>query len=210
MGNMAPITSDKGDFMNLRSRIPALAMLLAFVLPAAALAQTVTLQQGQTVNVQMQDDIDSGTAYAGQHFTARVVAPFPNDDSTFANAIINGTVVKVVPAGQGRNPELHFAWDSITLQNGSSYPINAIMTQGGPQSQNKNGGHVALTTIGGMLLGNAIGKTIFHTNVGGAVGAASGFLVGYNKKANITMKQGSNFQLTLTRPLMVRRQAGHP
>lgn len=193
-----------------KSRIPALAMLLAFMLPVAALAQTVTVGQGQAVNLQMQDTIDSGNAYAGQHFTARVVAPYPNDDTTFQNAIINGTVVKVVPAGQGRTPELHFAWDSITLQNGTSYPINAIMTTGAPQQQQRNAGHVALTTIGGMIAGNIIGKTIFHTGLGGAVGAAGGFLVGYNKKSNITMKQGQTFQLTLTRPLMVRRQAGRP
>lgn len=196
--------------MTPRSRIPALAMLLAFLLPAAALAQTVTLQQGQTLNVQMQDTIDSGSAYAGEHFTARVVAPYPNDDATFANAVVNGTVIKVVPAGQGRNPELHFAWDSITLQNGTSYPLNAEMTSGGPKQQNRNGGHVALTTIGGMIAGNIIGKTIFHTSAGGALGAAGGFLVGYNKKSNVTMKQGQNFQLTLTRPLLVRRQAGRP
>lgn len=196
--------------MTLRSRIPALAIALAFVLPAAALAQTVTLPQGQTVNVQMQDTIDSGSAFVGEHFTARVVAPYPNDDTTFANAIVNGTVIKVVPAGQGVNPELHFSWDSISLQNGGSYPLNAEMTTGGAQSKNRNGGHVALTTIGGMIAGNILGKTIFHTNAGGAIGAATGFLVGYNKKANIVLKQGSNFQLTLTRPLLVRRQASHP
>lgn len=196
--------------MTLRSRIPALAMILAFVLPAAALAQTVTLSQGQQINIQMQDTIDSGSAYAGEHFTARVVAPYPNDDTTFADAIVHGTVIKVVPAGQGRNPELHFSWDSMTLQNGSSYPLNAEMTTGGAQQQNRNGGHVALTTIGGMIAGNILGKTIFHTNAGGAIGAATGFLVGYNKKANIVLKQGANVQLTLTRPLMVRRQASRP
>ncbi len=90
------------------------------------------------------------------------------------------------------------------------YPLNAEMTTGGPSQQNKNGGHVALTTIGGMIAGNILGKTIFHTNAGGALGAATGFLVGYNKKSNIVMKEGTSFQLTLTRPLMVRRQAGRP
>lgn len=196
--------------MTLRSRTPALAIVLAFLLPALASAQTVTLPQGQAINVQMQDTVDSGSAYAGEHFTARVVAPYPNDDPTFANAIVHGTVVKVIPAGQGRNPELHFSWDAVTLQSGASYPLNAVMTTGGPKSQNRNGGHVALTTIGGMIAGNILGKTIFHTNAGGAVGAATGFLVGYNKKANVVMKQGTNFQLTLTRPLMVRRQASRP
>jgi hypothetical protein len=158
----------------------------------------------------MNDNIDSGSAYAGERFTARLVAPYPNDDLTFANAVINGRVIKVIPAGQGRNPELHFAWDSITLQNGTSYPINAEITQGGPSQQSRNGGHVALTTIGGMIAGNILGKTIFHTNAGGAIGAVGGFLVGYNKKSNIELKQGQNFQLTLTRPLMVRRQASRP
>ncbi len=106
--------------MTLRSRIPALAIMLAFLLPAAAMAQTVTLPQGQAINVQMQDTIDSGTAYAGEHFTAQVVAPYPNDDAAFANAIVHGTVIKVVPAGQGRKAELHFSWDSLTMQNGST------------------------------------------------------------------------------------------
>lgn len=196
--------------MTLRSRIPALAIVLAFLLPVAALAQTVTLSQGQQINLQMQDTIDSGNAYAGEHFTALVTAPYPNDDTTFQNAIVHGTVIKVVRAGQGVNPELHFSWDSITLQNGTSYPLNAEMTTGGPKAQNKNGGHVALTTIGGMIAGNIIGKTIFHSSAGGAIGAVGGFLTGYNKKANIVMKQGTNFQLTLTRPLMVRRQASRP
>jgi len=196
--------------MTLRSRIPALAMLAAFLMPIAALAQTVTLSQGQTLNVQFQSTLDSGKAYAGQHFTAKVVSPFPNDDPTFANAVVNGTVIKVVSAGQGRNPELHLSWDSITLQNGSSYPLNAEMTSGGAKQQNRNGGHVALTTIGGLIAGNIIGKTIFHTNAGGAIGAVSGFLVGYNKKSNIQLSQGDQVQLTLTRPLMVRRQASRP
>jgi hypothetical protein len=196
--------------MTLRSRIPALAMLAAFLMPIAALAQTVTLSQGQTLNVQFASTLNSGNAYAGQHFTAKVVTPFPNDDPTFANAVVNGTVIKVVQAGQGRNPELHLSWDSITLQNGASYPLNAEMTSGGAKQQNRNGGHVALTTIGGMIAGNIIGKTIFHTNAGGAIGAAGGFLTGYNKKSNIQVSQGDQVQLTLTRPLMVRRQASRP
>jgi hypothetical protein len=210
METMGAITRNKGELMTLRSRIPALAMLLAFLLPTAALAQMITLSQGQNLNVQLQDTIDSGNAYEGEHFSARVVPPFPNDDSTFANAIVNGTIVKVVSAGQGRNPELHFAWDSITLQNGATYPISAVLTTGGAKAQNRNAGHVALTTIGGMIAGNIIGKTIFHTGAGGALGAAGGFLYGYNKKSNIVLQQGSQVQLTLTRPLMVRRQAGHP
>ena len=74
----------------------------------------------------------------------------------------------------------------------------------------RSGGHVALTTIGGMIAGNIIGKTIFHTGIGGAIGAATGAVVGYNKKSNVSIQQGAHVTLTLTRPLVVRRQAGRP
>lgn len=196
--------------MTLRSKIPALAMLVAFLVPVAALAQTVTLNEGSTITAQMQDTLDSGTAYVGERFTARIVAPYPQNDDTFAGALVSGKVIKVTNAGQGRNPELQLAFNTITLQNGASYPLNAEMTGAQTKQQSKNGGHVALTTIGGMILGNIVGKTIFHTNAGGAIGAAGGFLVGYNKKSNVTLPAGANVTLTLTRPLLVRRQAGRP
>lgn len=196
--------------MRFTTRLSALAMFAAFILPVAALAQTATLPQGQTITVAMQDTINSGNAYAGEQFTARVVSPYPNGDTAFQNAIVSGRVIKVVQAGQGRTPELHLAWDTITLQNGTSYPLNAVLTTGAPKQQQRNAGHVALTTIGGMIAGNILGKTIFHSNAGGLLGAAGGFLYGYNKKSNIQVAQGQHLSLTLTRPLIVRRQASQP
>ena len=196
--------------MRFRLPVTALAMLAAFVLPVAVLAQTVSLDQGQTITVAMQDTLSSGNAYAGEQFTARVVPPYPNGDPTFQNAIVSGRVIKVVQAGQGRTPELHLAWDTMTLQNGTSYPLSAELTTGGPKQQDRNAGHVALTTIGGMIAGNILGKTIFHSNAGGLLGAAGGFLYGYNKKSNIQVAQGQQLSLTLTRPLLVRRQSSQP
>jgi len=197
--------------MSYRRRLSALALVAAFLVPAAALAQsTVTLSEGSQINAQMQGSLDSGTAYVGERFTAVVVPPYPNNDATFANATIYGDVIKVVSAGQGRNPELQLAFQTITLRNGTSYPLNAQMTAASTKHQLRNGGHVALTTVGGMVAGNIIGKTIFHTGIGGIVGAVGGFLVGYNKKSNVTMPYGATIQLTLTRPLLVRRQPGHP
>ena len=196
--------------MNLRRISLSLALLLAVIAPVSVLAQTLTLSQGTTLNVQFQNTLNSGNSYAGEHFTARVVEPYPNDDATFANAIVNGTVISAQAAGQGRNPKLQLSWDSVTLQNGASYPLSAEMTTGGPKAQSRNGGHVALTTIGGMIAGNIIGKTIFHSSAGGLLGAAGGFLVGYNKKSNVQVNPGDQVQLTLTRPLLVRRQASRP
>ncbi|HEY8314489.1 MAG TPA: hypothetical protein VIG51_09990 [Candidatus Baltobacteraceae bacterium] len=202
--------------MSTRSKLSALA--LAAALGAGAFAATpltaqaaysITLSKGDTINASMQGSLDSGSAHVGDRFTMQVVQPYPENDQDLAGATINGEVIKVTPAGQGRSPELDLAFNTITLSSGASYPLEAQMTGGGPKKTNRNGGHVALTTLGGMIAGNIIGKTIFHTNVGGAVGAAGGFLTGYNKKSNVVLNTGTNVTLTLTRPLVVRRQASH-
>ncbi|HEY8296607.1 MAG TPA: hypothetical protein VIG32_01105 [Candidatus Baltobacteraceae bacterium] len=202
--------------MSFRSKFSALAIAAALGATAfasapltAQAAYSITLSKGDSVNAVMNGSLDSGTAQVGDRFTMRVVSPYPEDDQDLANAVINGEVIKVTPAGQGRNPELDLSFNTITLQNGTSYPLEAQMTGGGPKQQTRNGGHVALTTIGGMVLGNILGKTILHTNVGGAAGAAGGFLIGYNKKSNVALTQGTSVSLTLTRPLVVRRQASH-
>jgi hypothetical protein len=199
--------------MNWSSKLAAIAMLAAFAAPSFAFAQTtVTLAKGDTVNLSMQSTLDTGSAYVGERFTARVVPPYPEGDTDLANAVASGEVVKVTPAGQGRNPELLLNFSTITLANGSSYPINAEVTGAGTTQQQKNAGHTVLTTLGGLIAGNVIGKVIFHaaTGIGGLIGAAGGFLIGQNKKSNVTLSPGANIQLTLTRPLLVRRQAGQP
>jgi len=199
--------------MNSSSKLAAIAMLTVFAAPTIAFAQSmVTLAKGDNVNLAMQSTLNTGTAYVGERFTARVVPPYPEGDTDLENAVASGEVVKVTPAGQGRNPELLVNFSTITLANGSSYPINAEVTGAGTTQQSKSGGHTVLTTIGGLIAGNVIGKVIFHaaTGIGGLIGAAGGFLIGQNKKANLTLNPGANIQLTLTRPLLVRRQAAKP
>lgn len=195
----------------IRSTFAVLAMMLAAVMiPAVVLAATTTLYKGDALTASMDTTLNTGQVQAGDRFTMHVIAPYPQDDIDLSNAVISGEVVKVVPAGQGKNPQLFLAFNQLTLQDGTSYPLNAQMTAADQKQDSRNGGHVALTTIGGMLAGNIIGKTIFHTNIGGAVGAAAGALTGYNKKSNFSIQQGAKVTLTLTRPLVVRRQAGNP
>ncbi len=202
--------------MSTQSKLTALALALglgmtafaAAPMPAQA-AYSITLSKGDTVNAVMRGQLDSGSAQVGDRFTMAVVAPYPESDQDLAGATINGEVIKVTQAGQGRTPELDLSFNTITLQNGTSYPLEAQMTGGGPKQKSRSGGHVALTTLGGLIAGNIIGKSIFHTNVGGAAGAVGGFLVGYNKKSNVELKQGTPVTLTLTRPLAVRRQSSH-
>jgi hypothetical protein len=195
--------------MNLRNALTAFAMLAAFsanTLLASAQEQ-LTLYQGAQVNARMRTQIDTGKAHVGDRFVMDVVPPFPSGNPAFQGAIIAGEITSVTSAGQGRKPSLGLQFDYLRLADGSTVDISATMTADQRKAESKNGLKVALATVGGMLLGNAIGKTLFHVGGGGVVGAAGGLLYGLNGKANFTIPQGSDVQITLNQTVTIRRQA---
>ena len=182
--------------MNTRARIAtcaaAAAMLLApTVTPAVASApRVVTLAGGTMLDAKMNQTIDSGSAQIGQRFTMTVVAPFPQSNPQFASATLTGHVTNVVAAGQGTNPELAFAIDKIALANGATgHPI--LMVQAQETQRHDNTTNVAASALAGMFIGNWLGKAVFQSNAGGAVGAVAGALYASNKKQNVSLVQGS-------------------
>lgn len=195
--------------MKIRNGLMALATLAAFVGTTfvASAQQTLTLYQGAQINGRLRTTLDSGTAHVGDRFEMDVVPPYPSGDPTFQGAIVAGEVTSVQGAGQGTKPSLGVQFDYLRLADGSTVDISANMTQDQRKTEQASGGHVALTTLGGMLLGNAIGKTVFHTGGGGIVGAAGGLLYGVNKKTNFQLQEGSNVQITLNKTVVIRRQS---
>ena len=188
----------------------ALSMLAAFVgsTMLASAQETLTLYQGAQINGRLRTTIDTGNAHVGDRFVMDVVPPYPSGNPAFQGAIISGEVTSVTRAGQGTKPALGLQFDYLRLADGSTVDISASMTQDQRKQETANGGHTLLTTVGGMLLGNAIGKTIFHTGGGGVVGAAGGLLYGINKKTNFQLQQGSDVQVTLNQTVTIRRQSG--
>ena len=195
--------------MKIRNGLMALAMLASFVgtTMIASTQETLTLYQGAQINGRMRTTLDSGAAHVGDRFVMDVVPPYPSGNPAFQGAIISGEVTSVTHAGQGTKPALGLQFDYLRLADGSTVDISASMTQDQRKAEQANGGHTVLTTIGGMLLGNAIGKTIFHTGGGGIVGAAGGLLYGLNKKANFQLPAGSDVQITLNQTVTIRRQS---
>ena len=167
---------------------------------------TLTLYQGAQINGRMRSAIDSGSAHVGDRFIMDVVPPYPSGNPAFQGAIIAGEITSVTHAGQGSKPSLGMQFDYLRLADGSTVDISATMTQDQRKQEQGNGAHTLLTTVGGMLLGNAIGKTIFHTGGGGVVGAAGGLLYGLNQKTNFSLPAGSDVQITLNQTVTIRRQ----
>ena len=195
--------------MRFRNGLMALGLLAAFIgttLTAPA-EEPLTLYQGAQINARMRTTIDTGKAHVGDRFVMDVVPPYPSGNPAFQGGIIAGEVTSVTTAGQGRKPSLGVQFDYLRLADGSTVDISATMTDDQRKEEHKNGFKVALSTLGGMLLGNAIGKTVFHTGGGGAVGAAGGLLYGLNGKSNFQLPSGSNVLITLNQTVTIRRQA---
>jgi hypothetical protein len=195
--------------MNLRNVLTACALLVAFAgnTLLASAQEELTLYQGAQLNARMRTAIDTGKAHVGDRFVMDVVPPYPSGNPAFQGAIIAGEVTSVTSAGQGRKPSLGLQFDYLRLADGSTVDISASMTEDQRKTQSKNGLKVALSTLGGMVLGNVIGKTLFGLSGVGAIGAAGGLLYGLNSKSNFTLPQGSDVQLTLNQTVTIRRQA---
>ena len=194
--------------MKFRLYPAVMAAVLGVIAPLAASAATVTLPANTEMTVTIDQTLDSHSAQVGDGFSAHVQAPYPFDNQALAGAVVTGHITRVQHAGQGVKPEVDFQFDEIRLADGTTGAIDAAVTEAHPKTQTKNGARVAISTLGGLLAGNAIAKTVFGSGAkqGGAIGAAGGFLIGNNYKADIKFEQGSSMTLKMRHTVAIRRQ----
>ncbi len=189
----------------------ALAGALASGQLVALAADTITLYSGTVVNARLNQGLDSGSASVGDTFTMTVVPPYPSGDPAFQGAVISGVVTKVQHAGQGRNPEIVVHPRYLRMPDGSVTTVYGDVTS---IAANKSTGSTAAKAAAGaflgMLIGNAIGKTVFQSNAGGAIGLAGGAMLGANSKSNFTIPAGANATIQLSQTVTIRRQASQP
>jgi len=179
------------------------AIVMCGVMPVHAQTGEKIIAMGTQMRGIMTQSVSSQNARVGDVFLLDVVQPYPqNDSEEFAGAKVRTHVVRVSPASQGREPKLEFVLDRIALTNGAWGALTAapISVQ---TRRSSNLGHAALTTAGGMLVGNIIGKWL-GTNSGGAIGAAAGLLYGINQKRDVTVPAGSEVTFQLEQPVTLR------
>lgn len=184
--------------MNMRSTsLPAVAALLlsTVLLAAPAGAATANFPAGATLSGSIQQDINTKTAQDGQRFT--MVTP--------SGSVIIGHLSQVDRANVGRKAHVKLNFDDIRFTDGTSVPIHAKLIAVG-QHKKVNYVQAAGQVLGGMIVGNIVGKAV-GTNLGGLVGVAGGALLAANTSTNIDIPSGSQAQIQLTEPLVVRPQA---
>jgi hypothetical protein len=175
------------------------AMILAGVMSVAM--ASAALMSGEQMAGTLTQPVDSASATVGQQV---VLSRVTSEDGTISGAHMYGTVTSVTKAGQGRAARLQMNFTRLTLANGTTYAINGVVT-GSKVNTKSNAKKEILGALGGMIVGNMIGKAIFHMSGAGFLGAAGGFLLAKNNRENVTIPKDSVVRVTLK---SVRRQAG--
>ncbi len=155
-----------------------------------ALAQPTT---GTQLRGFMRNSVDTKSAYAGQAVYVDNVA---SSDGSIQGAELRGTVASVTKAGQGTPGRIQLHFSSLVLRNGRKYYVDGRVTSMTANTKS-NAAKEAGGAVVGMLVGNAIFKTLFHSSLGGAVGAAGGYLAAKNNRQNMTVPAGSVISVTL-------------
>ena len=200
-----PVSQRRAITKTLRAKFAACSAVAAMLMgpTTAPAAPVITLASGTDVTASMNQTIDSGSATVGEHFTMNLQPPYPQGSSAFSGGKLYGHVTQVVSAGQGRNAELQFAIDKMVLPDGAQG--NPMLTVQAEQTQSHdNTAKVALSALGGMVVGNWIGKTVFNTNAGGAVGLIAGALIASNNRSNVSLRQGSQVVFEARRTVALR------
>jgi hypothetical protein len=174
--------------------------------PGPAAVPTVTIPEGTSLIVRLNDPISSETAQEGDTFTAVLDDPVyvDNEIAIPHNATVRGRVVRVMSAGKfkGRS-ELALSLVSVAF-NGKSYQINTNewSKQGGSRGKNtavKVGGGAAIGAIIGGIAGGGKGAAI-GAGVGAGVGTGAQAVT---KGEQINLKAEQALTFTLDAPIRV-------
>jgi hypothetical protein len=185
----------------MRLRIAAGA--LTGLVMATTIASQAALTSGSLLNGTIDQNLSSNHAYVGERVTLSNVTS--NDGSgSVVGGRLYGEVTEVQPASQGRPGKIRLHFSRLVTR-GAVYNVDTRVTGANVKTKN-NTLKEAGGALAGMLVGNAIGKTIFHSGAFGILGAAGGFLLAKNNKENVNISRGTMVQVQVLS--VSRRQAG--
>ena len=160
---------------------------------ATAIAAQAALTTGSLLNGTISQSYSSNHAYVGEPVVLRNVTSDDGSGSV-SRGTLYGTVSSVQKAGQGRPGRIAFRFTRLVTGSGATYAVNTSVTKMKANTKN-NTLKEAGGALAGMLVGNMIGKTLFHLSGGGLVGAAGGFLLAKNNKEDVNVPAGSIVQV---------------
>jgi hypothetical protein len=146
-------------------------------------AGPLPLPPGSELNGVIETQLDSKSAYVGEDV---LVDHVNSTDGVVTDATLHGTVSNVVTAGQGRNAQIGLHFDTLTLRDGSVFPVDGVVESMQVNTKN-NALKEAGGALAGMLAGNAIAKTLLGVSGGGLIGAVGGFLIAKDNRSDVVI-----------------------
>ncbi len=151
---------------------------------------------GTNVDGVLQEDLSTGKNLNNQRFTLKVKG------SALKDAQIQGHLEDVIKAARGKKASLHVVLDDIVLKDGSTYPIDATLTNTEVESKTQgkflqNAGVV----LGGAVAGHFLGDKAKFKHGGLAGGAAAAAFVLSSPGGEVVLKKGTDLKLKLKTPL---------
>ncbi len=170
--------------------------LAGFMTLTMVAAQALT--SGSVLNGTINQNLSSNHAYVGEPVSLSNVS-----GGGVSGATLYGYVSSVQKASQGRPGRIQLHFNRLVSSH-YTYTVQTTVTNANVSTKN-NTLKEAGGALAGMLVGNAIGKTIFHTGIGGVVGAAGGFLLAKNNRQDVNISAGTAVQVQVDS--VVRRQS---
>jgi len=168
----------------------------------------VRLPAGTLIDVELMDDLSSGTNLPGDTFRSRVVEDVVYDGQVVvpAGTTITGAVEEVKSAKNkkiGGRASLLLSFEAINLDNGD-VAINAWVTQKGKSETPKDAATIGGAAVLGAIIGHQISDDDKGTAIGAVVGGAAGTAIAANTNGKeVSVPAGSVASLELGAPVDV-------
>ncbi|HTL87987.1 MAG TPA: hypothetical protein VL134_01210 [Leptolyngbya sp.] len=153
---------------------------------------------GTTFDTDLEQEISTGKDRDQDQFTLQVKNGSVGKNPVLKNAQVQGHLEQVVKAERGKKAKLAMVFDSIKLNNGDLYPIDATLVNTQVESKTKgkflqNAGIILVGATAGHFLGN---KANFkHGGMAGGTAAAAYVLS--SPGGEVVLKKGTDVKLKL-------------
>ena len=187
-----------------------------------AKAETFSIPAGSTIHCRLTQTVSTKLNFEGDAFTATVSEPYMVNSEQIipVGSVIIGKIASLTRPGRVKGVgHMLLRADQVTLPNGHSYAMNAVLLTAygaegakvegdegslkGPTSRMHDLKEVGIGMGGGGFIGTLIGGA-HGAVVGGAIGGAVGLVDTLRKRGkDLTLPSGTQLNYQLTSPLVV-------
>ncbi len=161
---------------------------------------------GTKFEVTLPAEISTGKNHSQDKLILPVHSPLVGANPALKGAKVEGHLENVVKAERGKKASLHLVFDDIVLKDGTTAPIDAVLTETRLETKTqgkflKNAGLILGGAVAGHFAGKAAGMK--HGGLAGA-GAATAFVLS-SPGGDVVLKKGTELDLKLRSPLEVAK-----